>query len=135
MTAAQRTYEPTLEAIMPKLLVHVTCGPDDPTRAALAFLVARTALEKGHEVSLFLAGDAVQLLRDGVLDALSGLGTGRLREHVDALVAGGARFHLSGMSAKARGVGEGDLVGKGASFAMPDVLVQLTFEHDRVLTY
>jgi uncharacterized protein len=120
---------------VPKLLVHVTCGPDDPTRAALAFLVARSALEKGHEVSLFLAGDAVQLLRDGVLDALSGLGTGRLREHFDALVAGGVRFHLSGMSAKGRGITEADLVGKSAAFAMPDVLVQLTFEHDRVLTY
>jgi uncharacterized protein len=120
---------------MPKLLVHVTCGPDDPTRAALAFLVARTALEQGHEVSLFLAGDAVQLLRDGVIDALSGLGSGRLREHVDALVAGGARIHLSGMSAKARGLTEGDIAGKSASFAMPDVLVRLTFEHDRVLTY
>ncbi len=61
---------------VPKLLVHVTCGPDDPTRAALAFLVARTALDEGHEVSLFLAGDAVQLLRDGVLERPDGPGHG-----------------------------------------------------------
>ena len=87
---------------MAKILVHVTHGPEHPTRAALAFLVARTAIEEGHSVSLFLAGDAVQLIRDAVLDSLAGLGTGHLREHFDAIVAGGGRFYLSGMSSKAR---------------------------------
>lgn len=64
-----------------RILVHLTFGPENPTRAALAFLVARTAVEQGHSVSVFLAGDAVQLIRDGVLDNLVGLGTGKLREH------------------------------------------------------
>jgi predicted peroxiredoxin len=118
-----------------KLLVHVTHGPEHPTRAALGFLVARAALEEGHEVSLFLAGDAVQLIRDAVLDSLRGLGTGSLRESFDAIVAGGGRFYLSGMSSQARGVSPADLEGKPAGMAMPKVLVQLAFEHDRVLTY
>ena len=52
---------------MAKILVHLTRGPEDPTRAALAFLVGRAATEKGHEVSLFLAGDAVQQIKGGVL--------------------------------------------------------------------
>lgn len=120
---------------MAKILVHVTHGPEDPTRAALGFLVAKAAVEEGHEVSLFLAGDAVQLLRDAVLDSLSGLGTGSLRESYDAIVAGGGRFYLSGMSSKARGVGEADLEGKPAEPAMPNVLIRLALEHDRVLSY
>jgi uncharacterized protein len=62
------------------LLVNVTHGPEHPTRAALGFLVARAAADAGHDVSLFLAGDAVQLLREPVLDSLVGLGTGSLRE-------------------------------------------------------
>jgi predicted peroxiredoxin len=82
-----------------------------------------------------LAGDAVQLLRDAVLDNLAGLGTGSLRESYDAVAAGGARFYVSGMSAKARGLDEGDLAGKAAELAMPSRLVELAFEHDRVLTY
>ena len=65
---------------MSKILVHITHGPEHPTRAALGFLVARSAIDEGHSVSLFLAGDAVQLLRDAVLDNLAGLGTGKLRE-------------------------------------------------------
>ena len=47
-----------------KLLVHVTVGPENPTKAALAFLVARTAIEEGNTVTLFLAGDAVQLIKE-----------------------------------------------------------------------
>ena len=120
---------------MSALLIHLTSGPEAPTRAALGLLVARAALDEGHTVQLFLAGDAVQLIREPVLDALAGLGTGSLRESFDAVVAGGGRFYLSGMSSKARGVVDGDLAGKPAEFAMPARLVQLTFEADRVLTY
>jgi uncharacterized protein len=120
---------------MAKILVHLTHGPDNPTRAALAFLVAKAALAEGHQVSMFLAGDAVQLIRDPVLDHLSGLGTGRLREHYDAVVAGGARLYLSGMSAQSRGLGADALAGKPAEFAMPEVLVRLALEHDRMFNY
>src|SRR5688572_16005406 len=72
---------------MAKVLVNVTCGPNDPNKAALAFFVARAAVEDGHRVALFLAGDAVQLLRTAVLDSLQGLGSGSLREHYDALAS------------------------------------------------
>ena len=118
-----------------KILIHVTTGPENPTKAALAFLVAKTAVDEGHTVTLFLAGDAVQLLRDNVLDNLSGLGTGKLREHFDALVKGGARFYLSGNSSKARGVTDADIKGKPAEFALPNVLVKLLVDNDRSLTY
>ena len=120
---------------MGKLLVHITSGPEAPTRAALGLLVARAGIDEGHEVSVFLAGDAVQLIRDAVLDSLSGLGTGSLRESFDAVVAGGGRFYVSGMSSKARGVSPDDLEGKPAELAMPQRLVQLAFEADRSFTY
>jgi predicted peroxiredoxin len=118
-----------------RILILVTHGPEQPTRAALAFLVARSALDEGHTVTLFLAGDAVQLIRDPVLDNLAGLGTGKLREHYDAIVKGGGRFYLSGMSSSARGVIATDLTGKPAELAQPAVLVRLSLEHDRMFTY
>jgi predicted peroxiredoxin len=116
---------------MAKILIHITRGPEDPTRAALGFLVARAALENGHEVSLFLAADGVQLLRESVLDNLVGLGTGSLRESYDALDAGGAKFYVSGMSSQARGFEPNG----SAEAATPGRLVELALEHDRVLTY
>ena len=120
---------------MAKILVHITCGPENPTRAALGFLVAKATVDEGHEVSMFLAGDGVQLLRDAVLDSLTGLGTGSLRESYDAVVASGARLYASGMSSKARGVGESDLEGKPIELAMPNRLVELALESDSVITY
>ena len=120
---------------MGTLLVHITSGPEAPTRAALGMLVARAAVEEGHEVRVFLAGDAVQLIRDAVLDSLDGLGTGSLRESFDAIVGGGGHFFVSGMSSMARGVTDDDLKDKPAEFAMPKRLVQLAFEADRSFTY
>lgn len=120
---------------MGSLLVHITHGPDAPTRAALGFLVARTALQQGHDVSMFLAGDAAALVRRDVIGDLQGVGTGALAEHVPAVVDGGAHIFVSGMSANARDIPESELESLGAQFAMPDKLVELTFGCDRVLTY
>jgi uncharacterized protein len=86
-------------------------------------------------VSIFLAGDAVLLLRDATLDSLAGLGTGRLRDHYDVIVKGGGRFYLSGMSSGARDLGTPDLEGKPAELAPPAVLLKLAMEHDRMFTY
>ena len=120
---------------MPRLLVHIATGPENPTRAALGLLVARSALAAGHTVDLFIAGDGVGILRPETLDAGYGIGTGSFREHVDALVAGGATLYASGMSSKARGLALENLGGLPVSMAPPDRLVELAFQADRVLVY
>jgi predicted peroxiredoxin len=120
---------------MKRFLVHVHTGPADPSKAALAFLVAATALKDGHRVDLFLAGDGVALLTQESLSTVEGVGTGRLGSHYESIVASGGRFYLSGMSAKARGLGEEILTGRPAEFAMPSMLVRLAAEADVVLTY
>ncbi len=76
-----------------------------------------------------------EVMRDGVLDNLSGLGTGKLREHYDAIIKGGGKFYLSGMSSMARGLTEADLKGKAAELATPKVLLRLSIENDRMFTY
>ena len=118
-----------------KILIHVTTSPEDQTKAALSFLVAKTALSEGHEVNLFLAGESVRLLDSEILSSVQGKGTGSLNEHFRSIVESGGRFYLSGMSAKARGYDEKILDGKPAEFAMPDVLVKLLIESDKALTY
>lgn len=120
---------------MAKFLVHIVTGPEHPTRAALGFLVAKTAIDEGHEVKMFLAGDAVQLMRPAVLDNLEGLGTGSLRAHYDALRDAGVCFFLSGKSSAARGLDPESLKGQPVELAMPDVLVRHAAEADTVLAY
>ena len=117
------------------MLVHITHGPEHPTRAALGFAVAAAASQQGHPVSVFLAGDAVQLARRGVIDQLSGLGTGKLAELVEGAVAGGARFYLSGGSSAARGLSADDVSLPSFEMAGPARLVELSLEHDRQFVY
>lgn len=118
-----------------KILVHITHGPEDPTRAALGFLVARTAIEEGHSVTMFLAGDAVNLIKDSVINTLTGIGTGKLKEHFAVILASDTRIYLSGNSSKARGVTDKDIVGKHTEFALPKALVHLAVESDKMFTY
>jgi predicted peroxiredoxin len=118
-----------------KFLIHITQGPENPTRATLAFLVAKSAIEEGHSVTLFLAGDGVQLFRKEVIGNLVGLGVGKLSEHLDAIIKGGGKFYLSGMSSKVRGITEEDLKDKSAEFAMPNVLVRLAADNDKIFVY
>lgn len=118
-----------------KFVIHVTTGQDNPTKAALSFLVAKTALEEGHQVTLFLAGDAVLLLKDDIMQSITGVGTGKLSDHYKVIVEKGGKFFLSGNSSKARNLTEEDIKGKPASFALPNVLVKLVAESDKVLTY
>lgn len=113
---------------MARLLVHSATGPENPTRAALALLVARTAAAEGHEVRVFLAGDAVHLARSETRAAVSGVGTGSASEHWDELDRAGVPIVLSGMSSQARGVADGEL-------APPATLVELAVWAETVLTY
>ncbi|MGI8822548.1 MAG: DsrE family protein [Acidimicrobiia bacterium] len=116
-------------------MVHVTHGPESPTRAALACLVAKAAVDAGHDVSMFFAGDAALLMKDDIVASVQGIGTGALADTLPALVEAGVPIWVSGMSSKSRGVSEADAASKGATFAMPSKLVELTFATDRVLTY
>jgi predicted peroxiredoxin len=115
-----------------KLLVHLSTGPENPTRAALALLVARAATDE-HEVSVFLAGDAVHLLRPETAEAAVGVGTGNFGEHLDALRSSGVSIFASGMSSKARGL-ELDSV-EGVEPAQPQKLVELAVTADTTLSY
>lgn len=120
---------------MGSLLVHVTFGPEAPTRAALAVLVAKSAVDAGHDVAVFFAGDATNLLRETTADAVEGIGTGSFGKNLRALGEENVPIYASAMSAKARGI-EGNLVGDVAvELAMPTKLVELTMTSDRVLTY
>ena len=114
-----------------KLLVHSATGPENPTRAALALLVARTAAGEGHDVRVFLAGDAVHLVREATAGAAQGVGTGAVAEHLAALREAGVTLHLSGMSSKARGIDGGD----GTELCPPAKLVELAAWADTTLTY
>jgi predicted peroxiredoxin len=122
-------------AMAENFLIHIHTGAENPTKAALGFLVAATAQKEGHEVTVFLAGDGASLIEDEAIASVEGTGTGKLSEQFAAFTSAGGKIFVSGMSAKARNIGEDALVGKSAEFAMPTKLVELAAAADVVLVY
>ena len=94
---------------MAKILFNITNGTNNPTKSSLGFMLARTAVEEGHEVQVFLNADAVSLIRKPVLENLVGLGTGKLKEHFDILLEAKVPIYVSAISCEIRGVTEDDL--------------------------
>jgi predicted peroxiredoxin len=75
------------EAVMATILYLGTAGSDDPTRAGLPFNFALGARDAGHEAQIFLAGEAVYLVKASVADAVMPVAMPALKTMIDDVVA------------------------------------------------
>ena len=117
------------------VLVHISSGLESKNKVTLGLLVALTAEKNDHKVTLFLAGDGVQILDCKKAGEIVGQGTGDLYKHLQNLKKSKVTIYVSGMSAKSRGYDEKLLDGYKAEFVMPDVLVEESIKADSVLCY
>ena len=117
------------------VLVHIYSGLESKNKITLGLLVALTAEKNDHKVTLFLAGDGVQILDCKKAGEIVGQGTGDLYEHLQNLKNSKITIYVSGMSAKSRGYDEKLLDGYTAELVMPDVLVEESIKADSVLCY
>jgi len=117
------------------VLVHIYSGLESKNKVTLGLLVALTAEKNDHKVTLFLAGDGVQILDCQKAGEIVGQGTGDLYEHLQNLKKSKVTIYVSGMSAKSRGYDEKLLDGYSAEFVMPDVLIEESIKADSVLCY
>ena len=120
---------------MSSILFHILSGPNDTSKAMLGFLLARTAIEEGHKIEIFLSGDGVQLVRDIVIDNLVGLGTGSLKDQMNVIKNAGVTIYVSSMSCENRGIRDIDLKGKLMKKVLPKTLLDLVFSTDKILIY
>jgi uncharacterized protein involved in oxidation of intracellular sulfur len=77
-----------------KLLIKSAWGSDDPTKASFPFLHANAFAEAGHDVQIFLLGEAVSLMRTTLADAIVPVGWPPLSEVFAKTVALGVRIHV-----------------------------------------
>ena len=120
---------------MAKILFNITNGTNNATKATLGFMLARTAVEEGHEVILFLNADAVSLVRQPVLDNLVGLGTGSLKDHFKVLNNANVEIYVSAIACEIRGVTQKDLDINKCKKVLPKTLFKLSLESDRTFVY
>ena len=80
---------------MAGLLIVAATGAADPTRASVPFHIAvNGAVPTQTEVAIALAGDAAELVKPDIVDAVAGVGIPRLRELVDKCVAQNVRVYV-----------------------------------------
>jgi hypothetical protein len=77
-----------------KVLIKSAWGSDDPTKAAFAFLHANAFAEAGHEVRIFLLGEAVNLMKNEVIAAVTPVGWPPLSEIVPKTIAHGIALSI-----------------------------------------
>lgn len=78
---------------MARILIVATHGYEDPTRAGLAFFMARGAVEAGHRPEVVLAGDGAILAHRGVAEAVVPVGIPPLRELVASALENEVPIH------------------------------------------
>ena len=117
-----------------KILMKSAWGSDDPTKAAFPFLHADALSEAGHEVQIFLLGEAVSLMRKSVANAVVPVGWPPLPEILGKIIAKKIPIYACGACSRARGVTEADLTEYGAKFGNPKIFVSLVEWADRIIT-
>jgi predicted peroxiredoxin len=117
-----------------KILMKSAWGSDDPTKAAFPFLHGDALSEAGHEIQIFLLGEAVSLMRKSVANAVVPVGWPPLAEVLSKLVAKKIPLYACGACSLARGVRETDLAEYGAKFGNPKIFVSLVEWADKIIT-
>jgi predicted peroxiredoxin len=69
-----------------KITIKSAWGSDDPTKAAFPFLHGDALSEAGHEVQIFLLGEAVSLMRKSMANAVVPVGWPPLSEVLGKIV-------------------------------------------------
>ena len=78
---------------MARMLIVLTHGSEDPTRAGLAFLFAKGAVEAGHKPEVLLAGDASVLARKVVAENVLPVGIPPLKDLIQFSLDNGVPVH------------------------------------------
>ncbi len=70
-----------------KIMMKSAWGSDDPTRAAFVFSHGLVLAEAGHDVQIFLTGEATYMMRKATVAAIMPIGWPPLSETLDKVVA------------------------------------------------
>src|ERR1700737_18177 len=70
-----------------KIMMKSAWGSDDPTKAAFPFLHGLALAEAGHEVQIFLLGEATSLMRKATANAVVPVGWPPLSETFEKISA------------------------------------------------
>ena len=77
-----------------KVLIKSAWGSDESTIAAFAFLHANAFAEAGHDVQIFLLGEAVNLMKNELMNSVTPVGWPPLSEVMSKTFANKIRLNI-----------------------------------------
>ena len=77
-----------------KVLIKSAWGSADPTQATFPFHHANAFADAGHEVRIFLLGEAVSLMRSAVAASVIPVGWAPLSDAMAKVIAHGVPIHV-----------------------------------------
>lgn len=119
---------------MAQFVIAASKGTDDPTMATLAFIASKSAKEQGHDVMLWLQGEAVVLARKGMVDGVTGVGLPALKVVANAVQLLKIPIWVCSACAMARQMKESELEIGAVMKDMPDYIKAVS-ESDRNLSF
>jgi len=79
---------------MARVFIHCTHGSENPTRAGLAWLMAKGLVESGHQPEIILAGDGAILAKKVVADSVLPVGLPPLKELIEFALQNRIPIHV-----------------------------------------
>jgi predicted peroxiredoxin len=119
---------------MARFVISASKGTEDPTMATLPFIASKTAQEQGHEVILWLQGEAVVLARKGMVDGVQGVGLPALKVVANAVELLNIPIWVCAACAIVRQIDESNLEIGTLMKDMPDY-IKAVAESDRNLSF
>ena len=118
---------------MANIFMKSSWGSDDPTRACMIFEHGAALAEAGHEVRIFLLGEANVLVQPVVRENIFPVGWPPLTEHWDKCLKLGIRIECCGACSYARGLTREEIEAQGAYIGSPKTFVESVEWADKII--
>ena len=118
---------------MSKIFMKSSWGSDDPTRAAMVLSHGHALASAGHEVRIFLLGEAVCLAREVVRENLQPVGWPSIAEQWKNALDEGVRIEFCGACSRSRGITEEDMANAGGQPGNPSTFVEDVEWSDKIV--
>src|SRR5215210_3889501 len=115
-----------------RVIVGCTRGEEDPDRVIVSYLTAGAALDKGHEVVMWLTSEGVRLALQGYADRIRANQDPPVERVHAQFIDKGGRFYVCPICFNERDLDEGDLV-EGAELQGATPLME--FAGDNAMTF
>ncbi|OOC09957.1 MULTISPECIES: DsrE family protein [Thioalkalivibrio] len=117
-----------------RFIVAVTAGTDDPTRATLGMIAAKVAKDQGHDVTVWLQGEAANIANRNVYDKIVGHNMPAMKDIVEDLVDAGVPLWVCEACGRGRDVTPDNFLAT-AEYAGMGHYVQAVAEFDRSMSF